>query len=62
MIIHDSVFINSNVELFNHGEVRSLWSFIHTWDDIGQELRLISYLNDKESILGLYHDKEKWFG
>jgi len=61
-IIHDSVFINSNLNLFNSGEVRSLWSFKHRWDNIGEELRLISYLKDKDTILKLYHNKEKWFG
>lgn len=60
IIIHDSVFINRNID-FSVDKYKMLWEFEHDWDDIRNDTRLIKTLNDNE-LLDLYNNKHLWKG
>jgi hypothetical protein len=60
VIIHDSVFINSNIDL-NVDKCKILWSFEHHWDNYEDELELISSFNDME-LFSFYANKDLWKG
>ena len=59
-IIHDSVFINSNIDT-NIDCYKILWSFEHNWDNENREIELLSYIND-QNLINFYNNKDKWFG
>jgi len=66
VIIHDSVFIQSNVsfELNTTEDIRFLWSFPHYYDDEIFHLikDLCTDLPQTDSLLSLYHKKSEWLG
>jgi len=62
VILHDSVFIHNYIDFSNCGPVRFLWEFEHWYDNEEKELGLLKMLNNKEEILGFYHQKHLWKG
>jgi len=60
IIIHDSVFINSNID-FNVDKYKILWKFEHDWDQIEDETKMIKLFNDPE-LLAFYENKNLWKG
>ena len=60
VIIHDSVFINKNIDL-NVETYRMLWEFEHNWDQTKDERRMINLFNDFE-LRKFYENKHLWKG
>lgn len=60
VIIHDSVFINTHIDL-NVNKYKLLWEFEHNWDQVEDETILINLFNDKE-LLDFYENKDLWKG
>ena len=60
MIIHDSVFINSYIDM-NVEKYKILWDFEHRWDQIVDETKMINIFNDLE-LNKFYEDKYLWKG
>jgi hypothetical protein len=61
VIIHDSVFINSiiNIDVETYS---ILWTFSHTWDEPINEINLLSKLDNSEELVNFYRQKDKWLG
>ena len=59
-IIHDSVFINTYIDL-SVNKYKILWDFEHHWDQIEDETNMINLFNDKE-LLTFYENKNLWKG
>ena len=62
VIIHDSVFLNSYIDFTKYGEVRSLWSFQHHWDEDAYTINIIKKIPSHEVILEKYINKNSWQG
>jgi len=60
VIIHDSVFINTSIDL-NVDNYKLLWEFEHDWDQIEDETKMINLFNDSE-LIHFYEDKSLWKG
>jgi hypothetical protein len=60
VIIHDSVFINKELDL-NVDKYKFIWHFTHVWDQIEDETKMIKLFNDDE-LLKFYEDKSSWQG
>ncbi len=60
MIIHDSVFINSYIDI-SVEKYKFLWEFEHDWDQIKDETIMINIFNDLE-LKKLYENKDLWKG
>ncbi len=59
-IIHDSVFINSNID-FDIDKYQFLWNFGHTYDQIEDEEKMINVFNNNE-LIEFYKNKDLWCG
>ena len=62
IIIHDSVFINSKINVDDINTYKFLWSFRHIWDDDLNIIKILVKLNESSPLLNLYFQKEKWLG
>ena len=60
VIIHDSVFINSNIDL-SVKKYKLIWEFEHNCDQIDDETKMINVFND-ESLVKFYNNKYLWKG
>jgi hypothetical protein len=61
VILHDSVFINSQLD-FTIDKYKIIWDFnSHSWDQIEDETKMINLFNDKE-LLDFYENKSLWSG
>jgi hypothetical protein len=60
VIIHDSVFLNSELNINTHS-CKFLWHFEHHWDQIADETKMINAFNDPE-VLEHYKNKSAWIG
>lgn len=60
VIIHDSVFINSNIDL-NVEKYKFLWEFDHASDSVVEETKMINLFNDDE-LSNFYNNKQLWKG
>jgi hypothetical protein len=60
VIIHDSVFINRQLDL-NVRAYKFLWEFEHWWDQIEDETRMINVFNNPE-LKYFYENKHLWKG
>jgi hypothetical protein len=60
VIIHDSVFINSYIDM-NVEKYKLLWEFEHWFDQIEDETNMIKLFNDNE-LLQFYENKDLWKG
>jgi len=60
VILHDSVFINKYID-FSVNNYKLIWHFIHNWDLIEDETKMIKVFNDKE-LLSFYENKQLWDG
>jgi hypothetical protein len=62
-IIHDSVFVNKNIDL-SFKNYKKLWYFKHTWDEKykSQIFILIKQLDNKEDLYALYEKQNEWEG
>jgi hypothetical protein len=60
VIIHDSVFINSNID-FSVEKYKILWEFEHMCDDANAEKKILSIFNDQE-LIDFYDNKNLWKG
>jgi hypothetical protein len=61
LIIHDSVFINTYIDIANVNKYKLLWDFEHYWDHIDEETNMIKLFNDEE-LLNFYNNKNLWKG
>jgi hypothetical protein len=61
IIIQDSVFINSKLNL-DINNYKFIWDFEHDWDNSKDELRIISYLDNNEELQEFYKNKDLWKG
>jgi len=60
VIMNDKMFFNSHVEFYK--ENKFLWQFEHDWDNTNLELELISKLDNHDTLLKVYMDKQLWKG
>jgi hypothetical protein len=60
VIIHDSVFINSYIDV-SVDKYKFIWEFDHDWDQIEDETNMINVFNDTE-LLNFYKNKDLWKG
>tara|TARA_B110000285_G_scaffold235263_1_gene315944 strand:+ start:1979 stop:2677 length:699 start_codon:yes stop_codon:yes gene_type:complete len=61
VILHDSAFINSYMDFNSINKYKILWEFEHNWDQLENELEMISLFKDAK-LLKIYHNKEAWKG
>lgn len=64
VILHDSVFINANMQLhmpLHVDKYKLIWEFEHHWDQIEDETNMIKLFNDEE-LLSFYENKDLWKG
>jgi hypothetical protein len=59
-IIHDSVFINSHLDL-KTDTYKLLWEFEHNWDEPAAELHILSIFEHSD-ILRFYNNTSAWKG
>jgi hypothetical protein len=62
VIIHDSVFIKEPIDFSNIEDIQFLWHFYHDWDDEANEKKIIKTLQDTNTLLNFYDNKDKWVG
>jgi hypothetical protein len=66
IILHDSTFIQSKINIDNSNNVKFLWDFEHHWNDTKNEITMIHNMSKNNdmyySLLKLYEDKSKWNG
>lgn len=60
VILHDSVFINSSIDL-KVEKYKFIWDFEHYFDQIEIETSMIKIFNDKE-LLDFFNNKDLWKG
>lgn len=60
VILHDSVFINKLFDI-SVDKYKILWDFIHNWDQIDDETKMIKLFNDT-ALLDFYTNKTLWTG
>lgn len=61
IIIHDSVFINSFIDISDINDYKILWCFEHKWDQIDDETIMINSFNDVD-LMNFYENKNYWVG
>jgi len=61
MIMNDSVFINSQLDL-TFDKYKMLWCFENPHENVAGETFMLSQLSNSEKLLELYHDPSKWYG
>lgn len=61
IILHDSVFINSKLNL-DINNYKFIWEFEHDSDNNNEELRMIRYLNNSLELEQFYNNKHLWKG
>lgn len=65
MILHDSVFMNCYINFslidFSIEKYKILWNFDHYWDQIDDEIRMLSLFKDEE-LLHFHRKKQLWQG
>jgi hypothetical protein len=61
VIIHDSVFINSEIDL-NVDKYKLLWEFEHNWDRSQDEIKMMEYLDNSNELIEFYSKKHLWKG
>jgi hypothetical protein len=59
-ILHDSVFINTYIDL-SVNKYKIIWDFEHHWDQIEDETNMIKMFNDEELLI-FYENKDLWKG
>jgi hypothetical protein len=63
IFIHDSVFINSNIDTDNVKDIKFLWHFNGGESDNSIYIeQLLSFLNHSAELLSLFKNKNKWTG
>jgi hypothetical protein len=63
VIIHDSVFLNCNIDLNIKEDFKILWNFDSCcWDQIEDITNIIKSLNNNEDLLKFYENKNMWSG
>jgi len=62
VIIHDSVFIQRDIDFDSVKDVSLLWSFTHEWDEDAQILHILQTLKNHEVLEALYGEKQYWLG
>jgi len=60
VIIHDSVFINKNID-FRVVDYKIIWDFSHNCDQPDDELKIIKLFNDQK-LINFYKNKNLWRG
>lgn len=60
IILHDSVFINRQLNCEHVKDIQFLWSFDHQYDDEMRERRLL--MPFESAVHLMYNNKSKWFG
>ena len=60
VIIHDSVFINSEIDV-DIKTWKPIWDFEHTWDQSEDEEKMLKIF-DNNKILRFHKDKQRWKG
>ena len=65
MILHDSVFLNAYINFefidFSVENYKILWDFDHDWDQINDEINMLTTFEDEE-LLNFYRNKHLWRG
>ena len=61
MIIHDSVFINKYINIYDIYNIKFIWDFPHDWDDENAEINLLNVLNN-DQLKDFYYKKDEWVG
>lgn len=62
VIIHDSLFFNNYFDFDNATINTCFFNFDHVKDNVEEDKRLISYLNNSEELIDYYDNKNMWFG
>ena len=62
VILHDSTFINKNIDFFKYDKVKFLWHFTHNWDTPEDEIKLLKKIKNNKELFKLYQLKNKWMG
>jgi len=62
LILHDSVFIQKYIYLNDFKNIKFIWHFTHHWDVDSEEIKLLDFLDNNQSLKEFYYNKEKWFG
>ena len=62
VVIHDSVFIHSNIDFKSVKDVSFVWSFEHYWNEPEAELTIIRTLKNYETLEALYVSRDYWRG
>ena len=61
IIIHDSVFIQQELNIDEEQEVQFLWHVNdHCWNNVEKEKELIMYLDNNDELLELYNNNKLW--
>ena len=61
VIIHDSVFINSKLDM-SVNKYKLLWEFEHNWDQPIDEIQMIKLLNNSKELLDFHFNRALWKG
>jgi hypothetical protein len=61
IIIHDSVFINSKLDL-DFTNYKPLWSFSHIFNKPYEEKRILSHMKNSDLLLQFYDQLDRWSG
>jgi hypothetical protein len=62
VIIHDSVFINTYIDIdMSVDKYKLIWDFTHDWDQTDDEITMINVFNDLE-LTNFYKNKNLWTG
>lgn len=62
IVLHDSVFINKQININNIKTFKFLWDFRHNWDNDQEILKIMEKLENKDDIINFYKNKDKWKG
>jgi len=62
VILHDSAFIQKYIDFETGVENKFLWNFLHKWNNVDSEKKLIENLNENDLLLSFYNKKGKWKG
>jgi hypothetical protein len=61
VIIHDSVFINSKIDL-GIDDYKMLWTFKHIYNKPYEEKRILSKMRNSQKLIDLYDNQSLWSG
>ncbi len=62
VMIHDAVFIHTQIPVDNIDTVKFMWHFEHTWDDPASEAFFLGKLSVGHEIVEKYNQKTDWWG